>query len=204
MLWAAQPGNCTQLYYIEAQNCLFFILHQAIVHHRHALWKNWTWRLKDLFYIYSIFKVWYFWRKTTAVSIAVCIAQPRLLVTSLERDLIWITSKPSPRKEELLYSYLSITVIGSISIAITITLAICGGALYTLHFTFTFWASAAVCQISLQTQVVTVVRVRASISSVMFCTNLFYIGFVISSTITSLWRSMSKPFKAGVIWWSLL
>ena len=135
MLWAAQPGNCTQLYYIEAQNCMFFVLlHQAIVHHRHALWKNWTWRLKDLFYIYSIFKVWYFWRKTTAVSIVVCIAQPRLLVTSLERDLIWITSKPSPRKAELLYSHLSITVIGSISIAITITLAICGGALYTLHY----------------------------------------------------------------------
>ena len=46
-----------------------------------------------------------------------------------------ITTKPSPRKEELLYSYLSITVIESVSIAITITLAIFRGRYYTLHIT---------------------------------------------------------------------
>ena len=200
MLWAAQPGNCTQLYYIEAQNCMFFVLlHQAIVHHRHALWKNWTWRLKDLFYIYSIFKVWYFWRKTTAVSIVVCIAQPRLLVTSLERDLIWITSKPSPRKAELLYSHLSITVIGSISIAITITLAICGGALYTLHYILSL--SCSLSNQSSNTSCNSCKSEGFNIQCSMFCSILASSSAAPSQAFEGVWASR---LKRGVICWSLL
>ena len=122
------------------------------------------------------------------------------------RDLICITVILSPPShlQERRSCFIAITVIESISIAKTITLAICVGALYTLHFILCFSCSFSNQSSNTNTSCNTI-TVRVSIYTVS-CFAPPYSILASSSPAPSqafegVWASR---LKRGVIWWSLL